>query len=114
MYAARIGKRSRLMTVSLPKRLADLLVEYSSLSGGLRSHTYARLLRADLLVCLTSERALFDRLETADAEPRRLLNHAVKAELAVLHEQDDFYLEDLVEELETLTRKYEKEKDEHP
>jgi len=43
-----------------------------------------------------------------------LLNHAVKAELAVLHEQDAFYVEDLVEELETLTRKYEKEKDEHP
>ena len=47
-------------------------------------------------------------------EVLELLNHAVKAELAVLHEQDAFYVEDLVEELETLTRKYEKEKDEHP
>lgn len=41
-----------------------------------------------------------------------LLNHAVKAELAVLHEQDAFYVEDLVEELETLMREYEKEEDE--
>jgi len=39
-----------------------------------------------------------------------LLNHAVRAELAVLHEQDYFHVEDLIEELETLTRKYEKEK----
>ena len=49
-----------------------------------------------------------------NAEERRrvmeLLNHAVRAELAVLHEQDYFYVEDLIEELETLTRKYEKEK----
>jgi len=50
-----------------------------------------------------------------NAEERRrvleLLNHAVKAELAVLHEQDAVYIEDLVEQLETSMRKYEKEKD---
>jgi len=40
-----------------------------------------------------------------------LLSHAVKAELAVLHEQDAFYVEDLIERLETLSRKYEKEKE---
>jgi len=34
----------------------------------------------------------------------------VKAELAVLHEQDYFYVEDLIEELETLARKYQEEK----
>ena len=43
------------------------------------------------------------------AEERRevmeLLNHAVKAELAVLHEQDHFYVEDLLEKIETLARK---------
>ena len=41
-----------------------------------------------------------------------LLNHAVKAELAVLHEQDAFYVEDLVERLETITRKYDEEEEE--
>lgn len=41
-----------------------------------------------------------------------LLNHAVKAELAVPHEQDAFYVEDLVERLETLTRKHMKEEHE--
>lgn len=66
MYAPRTGKRSRLITVSLPERLADLLVKYSSLSGRLRSHTYARLLRAGLLVYLTSERALVESIEAAD------------------------------------------------
>jgi hypothetical protein len=44
-----------------------------------------------------------------NAEERRhvmeLLNHAVRAELAVLHEQDAFYVEELVEKLETLIRK---------
>ena len=34
-----------------------------------------------------------------------LLSHAVRAELAVLHEQDAFYVEDLVERLETFARK---------
>lgn len=51
-----------------------------------------------------------------NAEERRrvleLLNHAVKAELAVLHEQDAFYVEDLVERLETFMRKYEKKENE--
>ena len=45
-----------------------------------------------------------------NAEERRqvmeLLNHGVRAELAVLHEQDAAYIEDLLEELETLTREY--------
>mgnify|MGYP001056872642 CR=1 FL=1 len=49
------------------------------------------------------------------AEERRevmeLLNHAVRAELAVLHEQDAFYVEDLVERLEALARKLKKKND---
>jgi hypothetical protein len=49
-----------------------------------------------------------------NAEERRqvmeLLNHAVRAELAVLHEQDAFYVEDLIDRLETLMREYEKKK----
>ena len=40
-----------------------------------------------------------------------LLNRAVKAELAVLHEQDAFYIEDLVYRLESLLSEYEKKKD---
>ena len=67
MYAPRIGKRSRLVTVCLPRRLAHLLVAYSNLSGRLRSHTYARLLRAGLLLYLTSEQKLVDSLEAANA-----------------------------------------------
>ena len=50
-----------------------------------------------------------------NAEERRqvmeLLNHAVRAELAVLHEQDAFYVEDLVERLEALARKLKKRND---
>ena len=50
-----------------------------------------------------------------NAEERRrvmeLLNHAVKAEVAVLHEQDAFYVEDLVERLEALARKYKEKND---
>lgn len=46
-----------------------------------------------------------------NAEERRrvmeLLNHAVRAELAVLHEQDNFYIEDLIEELEDIMKKHE-------
>jgi hypothetical protein len=45
-----------------------------------------------------------------NAEERRrvmeLLNHAVRAELAVLHEQDNFYVEDFIEELEASMKKY--------
>ncbi len=66
MYAPRTGKRSRLITVSLPKRMANLLAEYSSLSGRLRSHTYARLLRAGLLVYLTSEQELVRALAASN------------------------------------------------
>ena len=47
------------------------------------------------------------------AEERRqvmeLLNHAVRAELAVLHEQDAFHVEHLVNEIEAFIRKREKE-----
>jgi hypothetical protein len=46
-------------------------------------------------------------------EVLELLNRAVKAELAVLHEQDAFYVEDLVQRIEVLVRKLEKEKEEH-
>jgi hypothetical protein len=66
MYAPRTGKRSKLITACLPRRVADLLAEYSSLSGRLRSHTYARLLRAGLLVYLTSEQELFRALAASD------------------------------------------------
>lgn len=45
-----------------------------------------------------------------NAEERRrvmeLLNHAVRAELAVLHEQDAAYVDDLLEELKALAEKY--------
>ena len=48
-----------------------------------------------------------------NAEERRrvmeLLNHAVRAELAVLHEQDAFYVEGLVQRIEALMRKLEGE-----
>jgi hypothetical protein len=47
------------------------------------------------------------------AERRRameLLNHAVRAELAVLHEQDYFYVEDLIEKLEESMKEDEEEK----
>jgi hypothetical protein len=45
-------------------------------------------------------------------EVLELLNRAVKAELAVLHEQDAAFVEDLVQEVETLARKL-KEREEH-
>jgi len=38
----------------------------------------------------------------------KLLNHAVRAELAVLHEQDAFHVEDLIEQLENQMQEYEK------
>jgi len=45
------------------------------------------------------------------AEERRcvmeLLSHAVRAELAVLHEQDAAYVEDLIKEIEKQMKKYE-------
>lgn len=66
MYAPRTGKRSRLITVSLPRRVADVLAKYSALSGRLRSHTYARLLRAGLLVYLTSEQELVRALTASN------------------------------------------------
>jgi hypothetical protein len=47
------------------------------------------------------------------AERRRvmeLLNHAVRAELAVLHEQDYFYVEDLIDKLEESMKEDEEEK----
>jgi hypothetical protein len=48
------------------------------------------------------------------AERRRvmdLLNHAVRAELAVLHEQDYFFVEDLIEKLEESMKENEEEKE---
>jgi hypothetical protein len=66
MYAPRTGRRSRLITVSLPRRVADLLADYSTLSDRLRSHTYARLLRAGLLVYLTSEQELLRALAASN------------------------------------------------
>jgi hypothetical protein len=42
-----------------------------------------------------------------------LLNRAVRAELAVLHEQDAFYVEELVQRIEAIVRKIEEEKEKH-
>ena len=45
-----------------------------------------------------------------NAEQRRqvmeLLSHAVRAELAVLHEQDAFHVEELIDELKAFMEKY--------
>jgi hypothetical protein len=46
-------------------------------------------------------------------EVLELLNRAVKAELAVLHEQDAFYVQDLVEQIQARMRKIEEENEEH-
>jgi hypothetical protein len=50
-----------------------------------------------------------------NAEERRqvmeLLNHAVRAELAVLHEQDAAYVDDLLRELEAFRKKLEQEEE---
>ena len=40
-----------------------------------------------------------------------LLNRAVKAELAVLHEQDAFYVQELVDELQRYLNKYKEEEE---
>ena len=40
----------------------------------------------------------------------KLLNHAVRAELAVLHEQDAAYVDDLIEELKKGMEEIEKAK----
>ena len=67
VYAPRTGKRLRLVTICLPNRLAYFVTEYSNLSGRMRSHMYTRLLRAGLIVYLTGEHELVDRLKTANA-----------------------------------------------
>jgi len=74
-YAPRTGKRSKLITVSLPTRLAHLLAAYSNLTGRVRSHTYARLLRAGLLVYVRSEQELIDNLKAADSRASAIQNH---------------------------------------
>ena len=74
-YAPRTGKPAKLMTVRVPTRLAHLLAAYSNLTGRLRSHTYARLLRAGLLVYVKSEQELVERLETADSRAGVSQNH---------------------------------------
>jgi hypothetical protein len=40
-----------------------------------------------------------------------LLNHAVRAELAVLHEQDAAYVDDLLQKLEGFRKKLEEEEE---
>jgi hypothetical protein len=74
-YAPRSGKPAKLMTVRVPTRLAHLLAAYSNLTGRLRSHMYARLLRAGLLVYVKSEQELVERLETADSRAGVSQNH---------------------------------------
>jgi hypothetical protein len=46
-------------------------------------------------------------------EVLELLNRAVRAELAVLHEQDAFYVEELLQRIEVIVRKIEEERERH-
>ena len=57
-YAPRTGRRSKIITVRLPTGVARSLLLYSRLASRLRSHVYARFLRAGLLKYLTSEQRL--------------------------------------------------------
>jgi hypothetical protein len=84
-------------------------VEIAGLPGGERRAQLEKIMWQAL-----QEIVEYSKSEEAakNAEERRrvmeLLNHAVRAELAVLHEQDAFYVEDLIEELENRAREYEK------
>jgi len=65
LYAPRTGRRSRIITVYLPSGVARWLTLYSKLTSELRSHVYARFLRAGLLIYLTSVQRLAEKLEAA-------------------------------------------------
>ena len=74
-YAPRTGRRSKLITVRLPTGVARSLVLYSRLVSTLRSHVYARLLQAGLLMYLKSEQRLAESLQTASPRARADANH---------------------------------------
>jgi len=65
VYAPGTGRRSRIMTLYLPTGVARWLDLYSKLTSELRSHVYARFLRAGLLIYLTSVQRLAEKLEAA-------------------------------------------------
>lgn len=65
VYAPGTGRRSRIMTLYLPAGVARWLDLYSKLTSEMRSHVYARFLRAGLLIYLTSVRRLAEKLEVA-------------------------------------------------
>jgi len=74
-YAPRTGRCSRLITVRLPVGVARSLIRYSKLVSRLRSHAYARLLRAGLLMYLESEQRLVESLRTASPREATEMNH---------------------------------------
>jgi len=74
-YSPRTGRRSKLITVRLPTGVARSLILYSRLVSTLRSHVYARLLRAGLLMYLKSEQRLAASLQTASPRARADANH---------------------------------------
>jgi len=74
-YAPRTGPRSKLITVRLPTGVARSLVLYSRLVSTLRSHVYARLLRAGLLMYLKSEQRLVESLQAGSPRAGADANH---------------------------------------
>jgi hypothetical protein len=74
-YAPRTGRRSKLITVRLPTGVARSLILYSRLVSTLRSHVYARLLRAGLLMYLKSEQRLAESLQTLGPRAGADANH---------------------------------------
>jgi hypothetical protein len=74
-YAPRTGRRSKVMAVRLPTGVARMLALYSRLVASLRSHVYTRLLRAGLLMYLTSEQRLAESLKAASPSVGVGANH---------------------------------------
>jgi len=75
LYAPRSGRRSRIITVYLPTGVARWLALYSKLTSELRSHVYARFLRAGLLIYVTSEQRLAEKLEASGSGASVDTNH---------------------------------------
>jgi hypothetical protein len=74
-YAPRTVRCSRVMRVRLPSGVARMLTLYSKLMTSLRSHVYTRLLRAGLLMYLTSEKRLAETLNAASPRAGAGANH---------------------------------------
>ena len=74
-YAPRTGRRSKLITVRLPTGVARSLLLYSRLVSTLRSHVYARLLQAGLLMYLKSQQRLAESLQAAGPRVGTDANH---------------------------------------